>query len=138
MGSTSVGMVSDSTSSASTSTEKAAENSILGKDSFLKILVAQMSNQDPLEPLDSAEFIAQMAQFAEVEQTTNLNDKLENLGEYLRFSAASLVGSNVTFTDSDGEEKDDTVQSVIFEDESIMVKVASGEEVSIDRISHVS
>lgn len=138
MGSTSVGMVSDSTSSASTSTEKAAENSILGKDSFLKILVAQMSNQDPLEPLDSAEFIAQMAQFAEVEQTTNLNDKLENLGEYLRFSAASLVGSNVTFTDSDGEEKDDTVQSVIFEDESIMVKVTSGEEVSIDRISHVS
>lgn len=137
MGSTSVGMVSDSTASAGTSTEKAAENSILGKDSFLKILVAQMSNQDPLEPLDSAEFIAQMAQFAEVEQTTNLNDKLENLGEYLRFSAASLVGSNVTFTDSDGEEKDDTVQSVIFEDESIMIQVTSGEEVSIDRISHV-
>lgn len=138
MSSTSVGSMSGSTSSTSTSAEKAADNSILGKDSFLKILVAQMSNQDPLEPLDSAEFIAQMAQFAEVEQTTNLNDKLDSLGDYLRFSAASLVGSNVTYCDSEGEEKDDTVQSVIFEDSSIMVKVTSGEEISIERISQVN
>jgi len=137
MSSTTVGSATDSTLGASSAVGKAADNSLLGKDAFLKILVTQMSNQDPLEPLDSAQFIAQMAQFAEVEQTANLNDKLANLGEYIRFSAASLVGSRITFADSDGQDKDGTVQSVLFEQNSISVKVTSGEEVSISRISRV-
>jgi flagellar basal-body rod modification protein FlgD len=137
MSTSSVELTSGSLPGTGAAAEKAAGNSLLGKDAFLKILVTQMSNQDPLEPLDSAQFIAQMAQFAEVEQTANLNDKLANLGEHIRFSAASLVGSVVTFADDDGADREGVVQSVLFEKNSISVKVDSGEEVSINRISRI-
>lgn len=49
----------------------------LGKDSFLQILVAQMSNQDPLSPTSDTEFIAQMAQFSALEQMQNLNSAMQ-------------------------------------------------------------
>lgn len=52
----------------------------LGKDEFLKLLVAQMQFQDPLDPQDNAEYVAQLAQFTSVEQMTNLNDRLNAVG----------------------------------------------------------
>ena len=49
----------------------------LGKDEFLKLLVAQLENQDPMEPMDDTEYIAQLAQFSTLEQMQNMNDNLE-------------------------------------------------------------
>lgn len=46
---------------------------------FLRILVAQLNNQDPLKPLDNEQFVTQLAQFTSLQQTQNLNDKLESL-----------------------------------------------------------
>lgn len=48
-------------------------DSDIGKDAFLKILVAQLQHQDPLKPMEDTDFIAQMAQFSALEQMTNLN-----------------------------------------------------------------
>lgn len=48
-------------------------NSSLGKDEFLKILMTQVQNQDPLNPIDDKEFISQMATFSSLEQMMNLN-----------------------------------------------------------------
>ena len=49
----------------------------LGKNEFLEMLVTQMQNQDPLEPVDNTAMIAQMAQFSSLEQMSNLNDQFE-------------------------------------------------------------
>jgi flagellar basal-body rod modification protein FlgD len=51
----------------------------LGKDDFLKLLMAQMSNQDPSAPADSTQFVAQLAQFAGVEQMQGMSSTLQNL-----------------------------------------------------------
>lgn len=51
----------------------------IGIQDFLRILVAQLNNQDPLRPLDNQEFVTQLAQFTSLQQTQELNDKLDNL-----------------------------------------------------------
>jgi flagellar basal-body rod modification protein FlgD len=59
-----------------------SENNILGKDDFLNLLITQLQYQDPLSPLDSAEFTSQLAQFSSLEQMSNVNENLEVLQLY--------------------------------------------------------
>ena len=90
---------------------KTRGSSELGKEEFLKLLVCQMQNQDPLNPQSDQQFIAQLAQFSSLEQMTNLNSTMSNTSAY------SLVGKEVIVQkkDSDGTttEVRGTVDSVI-------------------------
>lgn len=68
----------------------------LGKDDFLLLLVTQLQNQDPTQPMEDKEFIAQMAQFSSLEQITNLGESFAGVSETLgRQTALSLLGSSV-------------------------------------------
>ena len=51
----------------------------LQQEDFLKVLLAQLSYQDPLEPMDNQDFIAQLAQFSEIEQSRQTSDRIESL-----------------------------------------------------------
>jgi flagellar basal-body rod modification protein FlgD len=89
---------------AATAQTAASSNSVLGKDDFLKLLLTQLKNQDPLNPTDGTEFASQLAQFSSLEQLTNLNDAIQQSltnNSYLTQSinnslASNLVGKNVT------------------------------------------
>lgn len=70
----------------------------LDKEAFLKLLIAQLSNQDPLNPMEDREFIAQMAQFSTLEQMTNMSKTLEKMVDSDKYSAVSYVGKTVGFT----------------------------------------
>jgi len=68
----------------------------LGKDEFLKILITQLTNQDPTEPMQDREFIAQMAQFSTLEQMTNMTGEFQRLGALLQSGqAVSVLGRTV-------------------------------------------
>jgi flagellar basal-body rod modification protein FlgD len=68
----------------------------LGKDDFLKLLITQLSHQDPTQPLEDREFVAQMAQFSTLEQMTNMNGELSKvLGLLARSQAVNLLGKTV-------------------------------------------
>ena len=68
----------------------------LGKDDFLKLLITQLSHQDPTKPLEDREFVAQMAQFSALEQMTNMNGELSKvLGLLARSQAVALLGKTV-------------------------------------------
>ena len=72
----------------------------MDKDAFLNLLVTQLQNQDPLNPTDSVEFTAQLAQFSSLEQLSNVNDNLEQLQNYQasinNSQAVSLIGKDIT------------------------------------------
>ncbi|WGU96810.1 flagellar hook capping FlgD N-terminal domain-containing protein [Paenibacillus dendritiformis] len=68
----------------------------LGKDEFLKILITQLQNQDPMQPMQDRDFIAQMAQFSSVEQLMNIQTQLGSLHQALGMSS-SLIGKEITW-----------------------------------------
>lgn len=68
----------------------------LGKDDFLKLLLTQLSHQDPTSPMDNNEFIAQMAQFSSLEQMHNMSNGFERMASMLNNSdAVSTLGKTV-------------------------------------------
>ncbi len=94
------------TSSASSSTATTEETS-MGKEDFLTLLVAQLQNQDPLNPDDPTEFTAQLAQFSSLEQLFTLNESMESLvassADSDRLSALSTLGKEVVYYGDDFE-----------------------------------
>ncbi|OHD68846.1 MAG: flagellar hook assembly protein FlgD [Spirochaetes bacterium RBG_13_68_11] len=68
----------------------------MGKDEFLKILITQLSHQDPTQPMQDKEFIAQMAQFSSLEQMTNVVSEITKVAALLaKGQAVSLLGKTV-------------------------------------------
>lgn len=117
------------------------DRNALGKDDFLNLLVAQLRNQNPLEPLSNTEYIAQMAQFTSVEQLMNLASEMTALRQNLGM-ASQLIGKRVEWIDMDlhtGETVtlDGIVDSIVIRDGEPYAKV--GElEIGLKQISTVS
>jgi len=85
---------------------KPKDPTILGKDDFLKLLIGQMQNQDPLNPTDGAQYMQQMTQFSILEQITNLGQTTSAAAsnEYDQ-NAIALIGKTISYlrTDADGK-----------------------------------
>ncbi len=71
----------------------------MGKDGFLKLLTHQLKNQDPFKPQDQKQFASELAQFSQLEQLSNVNNKLENLNRngpgQSKFHGASFLGKEI-------------------------------------------
>ncbi|MDQ8033147.1 MAG: flagellar hook capping FlgD N-terminal domain-containing protein [Bordetella sp.] len=79
------------------------QSSNLGMQEFLKVLMTQLTYQDPLKPMDNQEFMTQMAQFTTLEQTQQLNSKIETLiTNQAALQSVGLIGRTVDVTTSTG------------------------------------
>ena len=100
--------VQEITQTTTSTTLSASERTdIMGKEDFLTLLVAQLQNQDPLNPDDPTEFTAQLAQFSSLEQLFNLNDSMDNLvtsnANADKFSTLQTIGKYVVYQGSEFE-----------------------------------
>jgi flagellar basal-body rod modification protein FlgD len=90
-----------------------AEQGLLGKDDFLKILVGQLKNQDPMDPKGDTEFIGQMTQFSQLEQQTNTAASTNDIAAQLAHtSALGLIGRTVSYVDAEGDTQTGKVEQV--------------------------
>jgi len=105
----------------------AAKQSTLNYDNFLKLLMAQMKNQNPTDPMKSTEYMGQLATFSQVEQSVNTNSKLDALLASSAMSqAGNLVGRTVTSAD---QKTTGTVTSVQMTKDGLIAHLDSGQDV---------
>src|ERR1041384_5923819 len=121
----------NTTPSAKTQSASGA-NSAMGKDQFLKLFVAQLQHQDPMNPMQDSDFMGQMASFSTLEQVSNL------ASENSRSNAIGLLGRTVTYTDKDGSEHTGAVEKVSTKDGKPSLTVGGTEGVDPSSISQVS
>jgi flagellar basal-body rod modification protein FlgD len=113
----------------------------LGKDDFLKILMVQLQNQDPLKPMEDKEFISQMANFSTLEQMTNMTSLLE---KYLSINPydslvkySELIGKQVEWNNNGVADKG-IVKSVSQNGQEFMIELQDGKTISSNVITKVS
>jgi flagellar basal-body rod modification protein FlgD len=111
---------------------KKADNGSMGKDQFLKLFVAQLQHQDPMNPMNDSEFMAQMASFSTLEQVTNLALANE------RTSTIGLLGRTVTYTDKDNVIHTGVVEKVTTKDGKQVLTVDGVDNVDPSTISQVA
>jgi len=85
-------------------TSSSGASNDLGKDDFMNLLLAELKNQDPTQPMDNTQFLAQTAQFNVLEQMQTLNTSVKSLLNAQQLGQASgLIGKTVEATDADGK-----------------------------------
>ena len=119
-------------------TSSATTGNGLGKDSFMKLLVAQMRMQNPMEPTDDKEMIAQMTQFSMLEQITNMATANAEIVSSSKMSqAVSLLGRNVTYLGADGAVATGTVDEVKMVSGKPSLTVGGKEGISTSQLTEV-
>ncbi|MEU2348232.1 flagellar hook capping FlgD N-terminal domain-containing protein [Modestobacter sp. NPDC049651] len=111
----------------------------MGKDTFLKLLVAQMKYQDPSNPADSSQMMSQTAVFSQVEKLETLaKQNASLLAMQQSQSAVALVGQTVSYTQTDGTTKSGVVQAVkLSSSDGTIQTVIGGVDVDMARITLV-
>ncbi|MFG1480383.1 flagellar hook assembly protein FlgD [Xanthobacter sp. V4C-4] len=125
--SSTTGVTGTTQSSSKSSTASATS---IDYDTFLKLLVAQLENQDPTNPMDSTEYLSQLASFSQVEQQIQTNNKLDTM---LTASALQTADSAIgkTLTSADGSVSG-TVSSVKITSDGIVATLTSGKTITIE------
>lgn len=113
-----------------TGSAKREPKSALGKDDFLMLMVGKLQNQDPMNPTDDSQFMAQMAQMTSLEQMTNMSVAMSQT------QAFGMLGKTVSYTDGNGAVATGTVDRVVMNGSKVTLKVGDA-EVAPDKVTSV-
>lgn len=130
--------------------ERKTDQGMLGQDAFLKILMTQLQNQDPSNPMEDKEFISQMANFSSLEQMTQMNKTLTSFIEMQQdshfLSHSQLIDKNIkweqTVADAKGETmirvNESLVKAVSFQNGKTKLVLDDGEMINTEQVIHIS
>lgn len=121
------------------------EKNVLGRDAFLKILIAQLKYQDPLNPMDDRDFIAQTAQFSTLDQMITLNETMSLFTQFQFEQALSqhahMIGKKVywAYVNEDGVQLsgEGLVTAVFFKNGELLAELNNGDKVPVWAIHRV-
>ena len=120
-----------------TSTKSTKQQGQVDKDLFLQILTTQLRNQDPTQPMEDREMIAQMAQFSTLEQISNLNQAFNQFIDSQQVDISrysTMINKEVTWTDDvTGKEESGVVKGIIKKDDQFYYQV-NDEEIPVGNI----
>lgn len=122
----------DTTSKSSSSTGSTTSSNSVDYNTFLQLLVAEMKNQDPTNPMDTSQYMSQFAQLSTVEQAMQTNSKLDALLSSQSLSQANgLIGKTVSFTDSTGASFSGKVVSVSINSDGSIATLQDGTKIAV-------
>jgi flagellar basal-body rod modification protein FlgD len=127
-------------SSPATTTQAASgKNAEMGKDQFLKLFVAQLQHQDPMNPMQDSDFMGQMASFSTLEQVSNMANENARIAQSLTTtSAVNLIGRDITWVDEDDVSHTGKVEKVATVDGKPSLTVGGTEGVDPSSITQVA
>jgi flagellar basal-body rod modification protein FlgD len=111
-------------------------NARMGVDDLMRVLMTQLTFQDPLKPMDNQQFMAQMAQFTTLEQTNQLNARMDALlSTQASLQSVGLLGKSVTFNDAAGNSQTGVVTQLSLAGDSPVISVRLSAGVTIDNVT---
>jgi flagellar basal-body rod modification protein FlgD len=126
------------------------DKTVLGKDDFLKLLITQLQNQDPTQPMDDTQTVAQMAQFSSLEQMTQLNDSFTKFSQAQAMGTYSnIIGKHISWTETTTQgtgdqatttsvSKNGIVSSIQMKNGTAQAVLADGSQVDVTNIESIS
>jgi flagellar basal-body rod modification protein FlgD len=127
------------TTAGSSSSTPVNPSTSLDENSFLKLMMVQLQNQDPLDPSDPTQYLSELAQLTSVEQQTNIaQSSAQTVQEGNTTAALSLLGHTVTYTDASGATQTGTVQKVQFTSSGPTLTINGTDGISTTSVSEVS
>ncbi len=113
----------------------ASSNAMLDESDFLMLLITELANQDPLDPMSDRDFIQQMAQLNTLSETMELNENVQTLQ---MLQAASLVGREIEAVGPTGEHVEGTVTEVWFIDSEPWLMIDDEHVVSLEYVVRIA
>jgi flagellar basal-body rod modification protein FlgD len=128
------GVGSSSNNANSSLSNTALAKAGFSQETFLHLLVTQLKNQDPLNPQDSHEFVAELAQFSSLEQMANMNKSISTV---LELSVTNVIGRTVTVLDPQGDAVTGTVDGIVYYADGPAVHV-NGKDYPFSSVQNIS
>jgi flagellar basal-body rod modification protein FlgD len=108
------------------------------RDDFLKLLVAELTSQDPLDPVDNGDFMQQIVAMQNLEQTSALTDSLREFQSFQAMASGSaLIGRQITGLAAGGQSVSGTVASVTLENGAVLAVLADGSRVPLASVTEI-
>ena len=134
---TPIGSALNTTAATSGATSSASPSNAVNKDTFMKLLVAQLKYQNPMSPTDSTQFLQQTATFTEVENLQDILSKgTDLLGAQKNSQATGMLGDKITATGADGKDITGIVTGMRLTADGPVLKV-NGTEVNLDAVTEI-
>jgi flagellar basal-body rod modification protein FlgD len=125
-------------SGAPANTVKSRKSELKAED-FIKMMITQLQNQDPMEPAKNEELLAQMSQIGQLQTSTALQESLKSMVLQNQIgSAGNLIGKTIEGLDDDNESVSGVVNSVSVVDNMVNLELDNGKRLPLDRVTKIA